>query len=209
VIRSLGIGLVAIALLATAPAQAYIASPYFVNDGHTYVYLAAQSGDSLDWAAARSAAQALGAGWDLASITSVGEQAFINSKLPTVNTRSQVWVGGIQATSAPYPAAGWSWVTGESLSGFQNWGQGADWQPDDWGNGGKGTGQQIYIALDSTFYNGSWGFSNWAWDDNNTYTQFTIGAVAEVARVVPIPSAVWLLGAGVVGLVTMKRRKRG
>ncbi|WP_114375415.1 lectin-like protein [Elioraea thermophila] len=79
------------------------------------------------WTAARARAQTEFGG-DLATITSAGEQLFVNSALfggssPFNETlRGSWWLGGTDAESE----GTWTWVTGEPWS-FTNWGSG---QPD-------------------------------------------------------------------------------
>jgi hypothetical protein len=101
-------------------AFAFIVGDYVVWNNHTYVLLTPGTNDSKDWQSALTAAQTLGAGWDLASITSYDEQVLINSILPTVANRSQVWVGGYQDPVTSLPALNWKWSNGDTPTSFVN-----------------------------------------------------------------------------------------
>jgi hypothetical protein len=100
--------------------------------------------DELDWITAR--ATAISYGWDLATITSPGEQSFVEG-LVCVDDRIQYWIGGFQEPTNSEPADNWKWVTGEEWD-WTYWGD--DDQPDDWRNT-KGHGEQYCLALDSSF----------------------------------------------------------
>lgn len=166
-------------------------------NGHLYDVIL-QSG--INWDNARSAAQALGAGWDLATITSANEQTFIQSLLPLPNQieRSEFWLGGYQSPQSGLPDQNWHWVTGESWS-YQNWGPG---QPDEWS--GDPAGGQYFLAMDS---NGG----NWAWDDNTGSLWVIRGYIVENHIPIPEPATMLLLGIGFfgIGMFSRLRRKRG
>jgi cysteine-rich repeat protein len=68
------------------------------------------------WQSARTACLAKGAGWDLASITSVGEQTFLDNN---VNPSENAWLGGTdEVTEGVYV-----WTDGEAFS-YAPWGPG-------------------------------------------------------------------------------------
>lgn len=62
------------------------------------------------WTSARTACQARGQGWDLATLTSSTE----NSAAYSLGLSRDHWIGGEK------PSSQWSWVTGESMS-YTNW----------------------------------------------------------------------------------------
>jgi hypothetical protein len=130
---------------------------------------------NANWDDARTHAQGLpsvsGGCWDLATITSAAEQAFIISLLgtppPSNGPVHQYWVGGFQPISAAEPGAGWEWINGEGPFVYQNWGTG---EPN---NATSPTnGVQNHVALDNRF--------GWGWDDNDTFLNDIVrGYVAE------------------------------
>lgn len=82
-------------------------------NGHCYVLVATP----LDWDAARANCQLRGAGWDLASIRSSRDSAFVLSLLD-----GEAWAGGSDSASEET----WAWVD----DGFEFWeGEGEDGQP--------------------------------------------------------------------------------
>ena len=87
----------------------------------------------LTWSEANSAANALGTGWHLATVTSANENAFVESLLnpgpPTFEAScltsslvgrvcEGIWLGGFSSSNS---ANDWQWVTGEAFS-FSDWG---------------------------------------------------------------------------------------
>jgi len=115
--------------------------------------------EGITWSAARSAALALGGGWDLATVTSAAEDALVVSLLPTNPlSRSHFYLG---ANIDPLTGAV-TWVSGEPFV-YTNWGVG---QP----SGGENT-----LAYD--YYFGNWGWND-APDDLSAYG-FSRGYVIE------------------------------
>jgi hypothetical protein len=90
------------------------------GNGNTYVVVQMQ-GSTWDEAAADVAS--LIPGYHLATITSQGEQDFLDNFLINAGLTSQYWLGGYQIMSKPEtdPAAGWEWITGEPWQ-YTNWG---------------------------------------------------------------------------------------
>lgn len=168
----------------------------WATNGHSYDVI---SLSGADWATARTAAQALGAGWDLATITSAGEQAFINSLLgaPPTSGTVQYWVGGFQPTGSTEPGGSWQWINGEGLfwdsgpvpGAYANWGGG---EPNE-------NFEQNHVALDNRY--------GWGWDDNDFFGSVIFGFVAEKpgSAAVPEPATMLLLGTGMMSLAAWRR----
>ena len=119
---------------ATAPggwAAPTVWEPAVGGNGHLYQVI--RVGTGLTWDNARAAAQALGSGWHLATITSAGENAFVKSlfeadhatfaRLVWVCGPEYIcwywwgpWIGGFNVTAPDT----FQWVTGEPVS-FTAW----------------------------------------------------------------------------------------
>lgn len=114
------------------------------NDGTSvHEYLAVVE-PGISWDDARLAAQALGPGWDLATITSAAEQEFLSANLAELQDSAeelfssanpgwddwdeQFWLGAYQdPLDTPGATAGWTWISGEAWD-FSFWGE---WEPND------------------------------------------------------------------------------
>ena len=161
--------------------------------GHEYklFYVSGLSWNELSWDQASTNVNAMGAGWHLATITSLGENSFVSSLLlngDPVKHISEAWIGGYQNPLNTTDAAlNWTWVTGETF-GYTNWN---GFEPNDF----MGPGTEQYLTM---YFDGTWN------DSAGTLT----GYVAERNTPVPIPGAVWLLGSGIVGLIGLRRRMR-
>jgi len=88
------------------------------------------------WTDARTQAQALYPGADLAVVTSVEENNFVQSLIT-----GTAWIGGFQ-TGSNEPSGGWTWLNGESF-GWTNWNPG---EPNNAGN-------EDHLAV---YTNGKW-----------------------------------------------------
>jgi hypothetical protein len=128
------------------------------------------------------------ANWYTATITSQGEQNFIDSLLGTMTDK--VWLGGFQDADAATPIDDWNWVTGEDFYQYQNWFGG---EPNDWDNPGENN-QENYLSM-----HGHTG--GWFWNDAGSNIRYS---VAET----PIPGTAMLLISGLVGLIGIHRVRR-
>lgn len=138
------------------------------TNGHEYRVIPVQN---ITWTNSRAAAQALGPGWDLATIGSAEENTFVKSLLNSgLRDRSHFWIGATDAAAE----GTWVWVDATPWT-FTDWWAGA---PDD------PTTREDYLAYD--LRNGSW-----AWNDapndlaGEGYVDFAQGYVAELSTVAP------------------------
>lgn len=154
-------------------------------NGHQYEIMAAPY---TSWDNARAAAQSRGAGWDLATITSLAEQNFITSLIgPANGSLVEYYIGG------QYVNGAWTWVTGEAFA-FTYWGNG---EP-------NGNAWEPRLALD-----GRYNVPNWGWNDyTGAGSWFVAGYVVEGPQAVPEPTTWALFGLGAAGLAALRFRKR-
>ncbi len=157
------------------------------GNGHDYLVVSAPA---TSWAVSRSQAQAIGNGWDLATITSIGEQAFIAGLLgpsPASPSLVEYYIGGQRANG------GFSWVTGETF-GFSYW-----------GSGEPNNTSEPFIALDSRYHSND--TPQWGWNDfDGSGASFIAGFVAE-RHSVPAPGSLAVLLLGGLGLLLTRRRQ--
>lgn len=171
--------------------------------GNDHLYDVILVGTPLSWDDARLAAQAIGSNWDLVTITSSAENSFVKSLFANnpsffntfaYNTaiRSGPWIGAFNVQGS----TNFQWVTGESVT-FTNWGPAEPF----------GNGQTVsYYDNSSPFGDGN----GIAWNDigPNSRLDGPIAYIAETTNPVPIPGAVWLLGSGLMGLITIRRKSK-
>jgi len=117
------------------------ATTYLNYNGHTYAMVT----DALSWTNARTACQALGSGWSLATIDNPAEETFLD-QFQDVQTW---WIGASQRADGS-----WGWETPQDLEGdatraYFNWNTN---QPD---NTGPTGGDANCVARDA--FSGTWG----------------------------------------------------
>lgn len=159
-------------------------------NGHEYQVVLSEG---VTWEAARSAAQGLGAGWDLATIGSAAENSFLESLLGTSYAdRSHFWLG----------------ATDSAVEGTWVWVDGTPWSFTDWASGEpNNSGDEDFLAFDLRG-------SVWAWNDAPTNVGavfgFARGFLAESSNVsaVPIPGALPLFLSGLAGIGVVGHRRK-
>lgn len=163
------------------------AATWVDGDGLIHNYVLVDS-YAITWNDAQAGAQAIGMGWDLATITSAAEQAFIDANV-FGNLSGEYWIGGYQnPLTEPTATAGWSWVTGEAWN-YTNWSAG---EPND----NTGPASEQYLGAN---------WNGWYWNDEGALGNIA-GYVAET--VIPEPSTIILFGAGLVGLLGIKKYRK-
>lgn len=170
-----------------------------VFGGHTYeVYSSVQDG-GITWTDARSFALGLGAGADLASLTSAAEISAVTgiSDFSTLFNSAGLgpWVGGTSTSNGvPY-----AWLDGTSIANNANGFVWASGQPD-WAE--AGAGGVLFYPNSSAF--GDYGVSCGA---GLCGAGRVNGFVVERANV-PVPASLALITLGLAGLAAMRRQKQ-
>ncbi|UVT21378.1 MAG: C-type lectin domain-containing protein [Nitrospira sp.] len=134
-----------------------------IYNGHEYRVI---NLPGVTWNAARAQAQGLGPGWDLTTITSQGEQEFIQGLLPPnpreLSGTHDYWIAGEQPSGSQEPGGTWRWATDGFVfynngvsAGYAIWGTtstGPDNEPNNLGN-------ENHVTLDNRY--------GWGWNDLN------------------------------------------
>jgi hypothetical protein len=188
-----------------------LAQTQWAGNGHYYQVVGAQG---IDWSRADTAANALiFNNWPghLVTITSAGEDGFVNGLIASGGF-GEVWSGGFQTpTTETDPEAGWTWVNGEGPFPGNNSGTiYAAWsplagsqlhplgQPDDYF--GPASEQAMGLNL--------WGPAS-GWNDEGNVGLIT-GYVVEYQSPNGVPdggSTLRLMGGALAGLVAVARRR--
>jgi hypothetical protein len=161
------------------------------GNGHYYEYVQPLTTPSIRWTQALDAAAArtfMGVPGHLATVTSGAEREFLLDEVVHNAASPQVWLGGVQAPGVTTPAAGWSWITGETW-GYTAWATG---EPNDFG----GPGGEQYLSMD-TYLTGAW--------NDNTDLGVPSAYVVEYAVPEPGPAAGLSVAAGA---MLIRRRRR-
>ena len=187
--RALAAGLLVCSFWASAASASHTAVEWRVSEGgngHFYevVFIGPYNWAEASTRAGRSTRDGL-TGY-LATITSAGEQAFVQSLLPQT-LRQYYFIGGVQDPAGAEPDGGWSWVTGEPWS-YTNWSADPP-EPND-------SDGEDYLTLQFPNIGGG------GWNDIGGDALMT-GVIIEYG-VVPEPTAALLLP---VGLALLLRRR--
>jgi len=174
-----------VAIILVSVCHSANAGAIWATNGHEYEVVFSHR---IAWDTARSAAQGLGSGWDLATIGSAEENVFVASLLDAgLPERSHFWLGAADAVTENT----WEWIDGTGFS-YTNW---WPFEPNDFTN-------EDFLAFD--LRGGSW-----AWNDVQATEDKLTGYVAERSRStsVPEPSSIALVGAvAIAGAWTRRRR---
>jgi len=176
-------------------ASSTIASGTWSVNGHQYAVVAAPF---LTWDQANQAAAARPGNWHLATVTSPGEQAFIESLgLPG----NEFWLGGFQnPLSTLEREANWTWITGEAFS-YTNWATVLFIEPNDY----FGPGSEQYLGMVGAETALSTPQTTGRWNDEAFIPNLS-GYVVESPTPVPEPATLPLI---LTGLASLRLAVRG
>lgn len=173
-----------------------------VSGGNDHWYEAILVPGGIDWTEANNAANALGDGWHLATVTSSEENDFIFSLFGgnpafynccASGNGNGPWLGGF---STSIGSNDWQWVTAEPFA-FTAWGP-----SEPFGNGDRVS----YFGFQSALVQPVWN------DVPDSYFLPPLGYIIETssldAQPVPEPTTFVLIGVGMLALKASKRLRR-
>lgn len=108
----------------------------FTTGGETYYY---NPGPVSPTAAQTACANHAGGPWQLVSLTGQAEEAAVWEQIPGC---AGFWIGLSRLPSSDLEN-GWTWANGQPFGAYTGWGTN---QPNNWGPGGRDTGQQFFVA---------------------------------------------------------------
>lgn len=164
------------------------------DGGNDHWYEAFSVEGGITWTDAKAAAEAIGPGWHLVTITSAEENDFVFS---LVSGQPQYWY----CCTGPHASGPWlgaqrisvggpfAWITGEPFV-YTNW---AQLEPA--GNG------------DNIAFFGPGNTQTSTWNDIGPNRLDVISYVAEFSTV-PVPTAAWLFSSGLLGLISIARHRK-
>lgn len=190
----LGLFILIFAATNSANAISYSGSYY----GHDYVVVLTAG---ISWSGASTELMTnYGSNWHLATISSAGEESFIENLIASnagVGERDEYWLGGFQDTSAI--GEKWDWVNGEGT--FWNNGAVPGVYANFWGGEpNNNPAPEDWLVLDYRTSGAGWAFND---EGNLGYIHGYIGESAPV----PEPATLLLLGFGLFGLAGFSRKK--
>lgn len=188
------------------------------GNGHWYEIIKDTSGPMITWQESNAVANTLsynGLSGHLATVTSYEEIMFLSTPIFLGASYSLygdlIFLGGYQTptgqpedTIGNSPSDNWAWVTGEVWS-YTNWAWG------DPNNGRQLPGQnEDYLVM-----SGGW-FNTGLWSDSADQSAPTgTGGVSYIIEYeadqndpVPEPATLFLMGAGLMGIIGIKRKKK-